>query len=174
MTTINFRTDEELKKTLMDEARNEGFQNLSDYMTAIVNGRHKRGRALGKGTQKKAEVKGKAALIQTRLNAEEKAKFDEIKQAENVSESFLLLRQVRILITKEAHFSKAELAELRNSNQQLTAIGRNLNQVVQQINAGLITDSRLSQRYIEQLMEHIDRVSASVRGLIAKTLQRVV
>ncbi len=174
MASINFRADEELKKMLIAEAKEAGYQSLSDYLTAVINGRHKKGRELGKGKKQTVEKTEGSVIVKTRLSPEEKARFDKINIAENVSESFLLLRQVRILITKEPHFSKNEIAELRNSNQQLTAIGRNLNQVVQQINAGLITDSRLSQKYIEQLMEHIDTVGASVRQLIAKTIQRAL
>jgi hypothetical protein len=174
MPTINFRAEEELKSLLKSEAKEAGYQSLSDYLTAIINGRHKKGRVLGKGKKQRVANQEGSVIVKTRISREEKFLFDEIRNAENVSEAFLLLRQVRILITKEPHFSKAEIAELRNSNQQLIAIGRNLNQIVQQINAGLVTDSRLSQKYIEQLTAYIDDVSTSVRQLTAKTLQRAL
>lgn len=172
MATINFRTNDDLKAQLLREAKEAGYQTLSDYMLAVVEGRH--GKALGKGKQQRVVSAGKSVMVRTRLSAEEKAKFDEIKFAENVSESFLLLRQVRILITQEPHFSKSELDELRNSNRQLTAIGRNLNRVVQQINTGVITDSKLSERYIEQILVRIDSVHAAVLALASKTIKRTV
>jgi hypothetical protein len=172
MATINFRVDDDLKIRLVGEAYEQGFQSLSDYMQALVDGRHKRASSLGKGKKKINKPEGDSFVLRTRVNAEEKAAFDFIREQENVSESFLLLRQVRALITTGAHFSAPELQELRHSNQQLIAIGRNLNQIVTLINSGEITDSHLSQRYMEQLKEYIDRSVKAIGALVEKNRKR--
>ena len=91
-----------------------------------------------------------------------------------MTESFAIRRQVLIAINNTAHFSKEELAELRDANFQLKAIGRNLNQIVTQINSGAISDSKLSQHYIEQLKSFVDKQAKAIVRLVQKTKDRVV
>ncbi|WP_020211046.1 hypothetical protein [Gilvimarinus chinensis] len=173
MATINFRCSDELKEDLSAEAKKLGFTSLSEYMVSLVQGRT----AAPKPKKSRAVltpvgVNGVAA--KTRVTPDEKRKLVELAQSEGESESFILLRQIRILITNGPHFSKAELAALRAATNQLTAIGRNLNQILIKINSGQLKDSPLTYKYIGQIKDYVAEQAGAVRDLSRKTKQRVV
>lgn len=173
MATINFRYDEEAKKDLEKEGKDLGYSSLSEYMIAIIDSRPK-GKTNPKKKKKVIKIDKDGQNAKTRVNRDEKKRLVEIAQEEGETESFLLLRQIRILINNGPHFSKEEVKSLRMATTQLTSIGRNLNQIVTQINSGKITDSKLSKAYILKMKEYIDNQAKAIKKLIRKTKDRIV
>lgn len=175
MATINFRYDAEKKAALCEEAERLGYRNLSDYLVSLIDSRPGKKAEKPKHASKIKPVPvGVGASVQTRVTREEKGALSALCKEEGVSESFLLLRQVRILINNGPHFSKDELQALRNATNQLTAIGRNLNQILIKINSGQVKESPLTQKYIERIQGYIKSQSESIRSLVKKTRTRVV
>lgn len=171
MTAVNFRYDKDKKDDLKREAAALGYRTLSDYLVAIVDARN--GSLVKKNKSRLAPVGKDGRAVKTRVTPTEKTLLGQMAVEEGESESFLLLRQVRILITNGPHFSSKEIAALRAATNQLTAIGRNLNQILIKINSGKITDSPISRKYIEQLRVYVKEQSDGVRDLVRKTKQRV-
>jgi len=175
MATIQFRYLDEKKDMLKAEAEKLGFNSLSDYMIAIIENRKKEG--VENIQIKKPVIKRNGKLsnnIVVRVTPAEKISFKNFCSITGETESSVLLKQIRILLNNGADFSKEELAELRKATNQVTAIGRNLNQIVTQINAGVITDSKLSAYNIEQLKQYIDNQAKAIKRLIQKTKDRVI
>lgn len=176
MSTINFRYPG--KELLKKEAEDNGFNSLTDYMIHIIENRNN-----GSSKPEPQKVKklirlepvGKDGhVVKTRVTEDEKLALKNFCLNTRETESSVLLRQIRILLTNGADFSKDEIAALRKATTQITAIGRNLNQIVAQINSGIITDSKLSVYNIEQLKEYIDNQAKAIRALIQKTKDRVI
>ena len=66
-----------------------------------------------------------------------------------------IINLIRANLTAEPQFGMAELQVLGESNSRLLAIGRNLNQIARQINAGKVEHDRLKIEQIEKLSHHI-------------------
>jgi len=173
MPTINFRFDESDKAILKEEAANLGYASLSNYLVDLIQSRpaHKN---LKNKPQDIVPVGKRGKRVETRVTSQEKIKLQQLCLSEGETESAVLLRQVRILINKEPHFVKKELKLLMNATSQLTAIGRNLNQIVAQINSGKIKDVNLSEKYILQIKQYTDSQAQAIRDLCQKSLDRVV
>lgn len=176
MATINFRYDEKDKQALIKEGKNLGYSRLSEYMVALLKARHSAD-APGKPLKIKkaiAAVGTAGQTAKTRVTPAEKQRLAEFCKEEGESESFLLLRQIRILLNNQPHFSKEELQALRLATTQITTVGRNLNQIVARINSDVITDVHFHLSYLQQIRKNIDDQSLAIRQLIQKTKDRVV
>lgn len=68
--------------------------------------------------------------------------------------------------------SAAELAELRESNRQLAAVGRNLNQIAHAVNIDFRERTRLAGQTLEQLHAVVIREQKAVKALANGTLGR--
>lgn len=68
--------------------------------------------------------------------------------------------------------SAAELAELRESNRQLAAIGRNLNQIAHAVNIDFRERTHLTGQTLEQLHASVLREQKAVKALASGTLGR--
>ena len=112
--------------------------------------------------------------VTVRLTSEEKAKLKKYCEAENITYSQALIRQIRILINQEPHFTKDELQVLRNSNNQLVRIGRNLNQVVRKMNADELTSNDMKGDDLKQITKLVDDQNFLVMLLMKKSLSRAV
>ena len=122
----------------------------------------------------KFENETKDDTVKVRLTSDEKIKFKKYCEAENITYSQAMIRQIRILINQEPHFTKDELQVLRNSNNQLVRIGRNLNQVVRKMNAGELTSNDITGDDLKQITTLIDDQAKLVRLLMNKSINRVI
>ncbi|MCP3670359.1 MAG: hypothetical protein GY814_07980 [Gammaproteobacteria bacterium] len=113
----------------------------------------------------------KAKTVSTRITQGEAERLGKILAAEQKTASVLLLALIRARLNKAPHFSKDELAALREATRQLQAVGRNLNQVVKAIHAGLVRDP-LDGTFIDALRESVKSVGSHVDRLIARNLKR--
>ena len=169
MGTINLRYKG--KERLVNEAKEKGFSSLTKYIIHIIEQRDH------------ATIKKKPELVrscnpgkrtETRLNEAEKNKLVAYCQSEGESESQVLLRQIRILLNNEPHFTGDEVLALRKATQELTVISRNLSQLVASINAGKVTDVNFTVNYAKQLKGYIDQQNEQILLLIKKSKNRVV
>lgn len=83
---------------------------------------------------------------------------------------------VTAMVLAELHqepvLTDAEVAALRESNRELAAIGRNLNQVARALNIEFRESDKLKQEAIEALGERIEQHRDQVAGLLSRSLNR--
>ena len=79
---------------------------------------------------------------------------------------------IRTKLTGEPHVGQSELAALTRSNQQLLALGRNLNQIAKVLNTSPQNRTAFRVEVITELSRvirtHTDRVSNVLRGTVAR------
>ena len=157
--TINIRVPDGAKERLKTEAQKAGYPTLSDYLKSCF----------GLPSQRQTDPlttaeKGSRSRVETGLTAQEKTAFLALCHEEGISAAKALRRQVRVAITHGPHFCGEELLVLRDSNRQLMAVGRNLNQVVRKMHQdGLVIPNSLIENleaYITNLRIAFDLVSA--------------
>ncbi|MGH1472675.1 MAG: plasmid mobilization relaxosome protein MobC [Cellvibrionaceae bacterium] len=83
----------------------------------------------------------------------------------------LIIAMLRVALTKMPHFGELEYRELTESNRQLLAIGRNLNQIAKALNGGGNTD-KLVVDGIRLLKKRIDNHTQHVSKLLAVSVER--
>lgn len=173
MGKLNFRVSDELEQALRNEAKEKGYTNFSAYILEVLELRDRKKIAIKNDVDTKSEVIGKGAVVKSFITESDKSALDKIAKLEKVSISFLLRRQIKILITNTAYFSDEESKQLRDATFQLKAIGRNLNQHITQINSGKVTASSVSVKYIDSIKLYIEEQAKAIRNLIAKNTDRI-
>ena len=113
------------------------------------------------------EPKVRFEILMTRS---EKAAVEERANLERCSQRRWIIDAIRAGLTHEPQFSMDEIEALGESNYQLLAIGRNLNQVAKAMNEGR-RDS-VTVESIERLRAIIDAHTEKVSGAIRASLDR--
>ena len=104
------------------------------------------------------------------MTKSEKAAVQERANLERCSQRRWIIDAIRAGLTREPQFGMKEIDALGESNYQLLAIGRNLNQVAKAMNEGK-RDS-VTIKSIERLREIIDAHTEKVSGAIRASLDR--
>lgn len=104
------------------------------------------------------------------MTKSEKAAVAERAEVERCSMRRWIIDAIRTGLTQQPQFGMAEVDALGESNYQLLAIGRNLNQIARAINEGRCDSIALSS--IEQLRKVIDSHTDKVSGAIRASLER--
>ena len=104
------------------------------------------------------------------MTKSEKAAVQERANLERCSQRRWIIDAIRAGLTREPQFGMKEIDALGESNYQLLAIGRNLNQVAKAMNEGK-RDS-VTIKSIERLREIIDAHTDKVSGAIRASLER--
>lgn len=104
------------------------------------------------------------------LTKSEKQAVRERANTERCSMRRWIIDAIRAGLTKEPQFGMREIDALGESNYQLLAIGRNLNQIAKRMNEGRQED--ISLKSIERLRELIDRHTDVVSKAIRASLER--
>ncbi|MDT8880300.1 plasmid mobilization relaxosome protein MobC [Halomonas saccharevitans] len=73
---------------------------------------------------------------------------------------------------REPVLTDAEVSALRESNRELTAIGRNLNQVARALNIEFRESDNLKRDAIEKLVERIELHKEQVASLLSRNMNR--
>lgn len=73
---------------------------------------------------------------------------------------------------REPVLTDDEVATLRESNRELAAIGRNLNQVARALNIDFRESDKLKQEDIEKLAERIEQHKGQVAALLSRNMNR--
>jgi hypothetical protein len=104
------------------------------------------------------------------LTASEKSALHERAALENCSARRWVIDAIRAGLTKEPQFAMKEIETLGESNYQLLAIGRNLNQIAKAINEGRRNSVALDS--IRELRKRIDAHTEIVSNAMRASLER--
>lgn len=104
------------------------------------------------------------------LTPSEKAALTERAEVERCSQRRWIVDAIRAGLTNEAQFGMSEIEALGESNYQLLAIGRNLNQMVKKLNEG--GHEPVQTELVEGLRAIIDRHTEVVNTAIRASLER--
>lgn len=113
---------------------------------------------------------GRKARIEVRLTPSEKAAVHELAEAEGCSPQQWIINTVRATLTRQPQFGMRELDALGESNYQLLAIGRNLNQIAKRLNEGL--PETVTVEHIEKLCKVIEQHTELVSKAMRASLER--
>ena len=105
---------------------------------------------------------------------------EEWQQAESASEmlfgnknkSQLIRKLLRDYIGMGPDLTEIEIKEFREAVRQLTGIARNLNQITSRINSDEKKLSNLSERYMNDIMLHVNNVNNTLKTYIKRTIDR--
>ena len=107
-----------------------------------------------------------------RLTRSERAKLEEMAEANGLTVNQYLVNLARSHILRQPQFGIKELDVLSESNVQLLALGRNLNQIARALNAENPIQHRPTVRDIKALSDKIYKHAGSVSQLINANLER--
>ncbi|MES2664157.1 MAG: plasmid mobilization relaxosome protein MobC [Pseudomonadota bacterium] len=111
----------------------------------------------------------KSEKITVRLSEKDHAAIQQRAQQEGYANRTAWLNNlVQLELNNQAIFTQEEVNALRESNRELAAIGRNLNQIAKALNAQL--NATVTQHDILKLSSHIDAHREKVSRVVHKSL----
>ena len=113
---------------------------------------------------------GAKGRVEVRLTPSEKAAVLELASVEGCSPQHWIINTVRATLTRQPQFGMRELDALGESNYQLLAIGRNLNQIAKRLNEGL--PETVTVQHIEKLRRVIEQHTEVVSKAMRASLER--
>lgn len=120
-----------------------------------------------------AEAEAREKKITIRMNADDFARVQERSLAEGFPNKTNWVTQLVLSTVDNAPvFTTEEVNAVRASNRELSAIGRNLNQIARQLNIEFRDSDRLTKDSIEQLASKIDEHKTLVSTLLDKSQKR--
>lgn len=108
------------------------------------------------------------------LSLEEKKAFYDKCEVEGLTANSVIVAMVRNYINQDPHFLKAEITEVRKASLELSAIGRNINQLVKNINKGLVNDVGGYIDIFHSCLEKTKSLKLKINGLVKKAKTRSV
>lgn len=116
-------------------------------------------------------VSEKKVPIELRFTISERAAIAKIATAEGFTANAWIVALVRANLTNQPQFGKMEIEALGESNHQLLAIGRNLNQIAKVLNAAKGQDiTQYDRELVEELAaavrRHVTKVGDALRSCI--------
>jgi hypothetical protein len=112
------------------------------------------------------------ARIELNLTSSELAALKKMAGHEGYLPTKWLVAMVRTKLTGQPHVGQPELERLTRSNQQLLALGRNLNQIAKVLNTAPQNRTAVRVEVITELSRviraHTDKVSAVLRGTVER------
>lgn len=109
--------------------------------------------------------------VEIRLTKSEKEKIEQLAAIERCSIQTWIILTIRASITREPQFGMTEIEALGESNYQLLALGRNLNQIARKLNEGEIADFGINELLVslkQQIERHTDLVDKALRACIER------
>jgi hypothetical protein len=129
-----------------------------------------------KSTSAANEIVGKAdntrGRMEIRLSMSEHAALDKLAENTGLTVNRYLVQLARAHLIKKPQFSIPEIEALSESNLQLLALGRNLNQMARALNAEDPDEHRPTVKDIKSLTEKIYQHTHMVSNLISSNLER--
>lgn len=114
--------------------------------------------------------RGPRARLELRLTASERSRVQELADAEGCSLQQWVVNVVRATLTRQPQFGGREIQILGESNYQLLALGRNLNQIARRLNEGL--SESVTLREIQELRDAIKRHTEIASAAIRASVER--
>lgn len=123
-------------------------------------------------TQQRKPDEGVRVRRELRLTPSEDHAVQRAAEAEDCSPQFWMVAAIRAALTKDAQFTMEPARAVWESNNQLRAIGRNLNQIAKALNQS--GSAAFTQQDIETLRDQIDQHTKTVAQLTNACIQRWV
>lgn len=117
-----------------------------------------------------AQAKERKQRFEILLTETEKAAIAQRSQAERCSMRRWIVDAIRVGLTHEPQFSMPEIDQLGESNYQLLALARNLNQIAKALNYGHYEPMTVER--IDALRQLIDKHTSAVSRAIRASLER--
>ena len=114
--------------------------------------------------------RGRKRRAEIRVTPTELEAVDVRAEAEGCSRQVWLVNVVRGTLTKQPQAGMHEVKSLGDSNYQLLAIGRNLNQIAKRLNEG--HSDALTTKYVERLREEIRAHAKKVSKVMGASIER--
>jgi hypothetical protein len=121
-------------------------------------------------TQTESLERGPKVRLALRLTETERARILESAQREGCSPQTWVVNVVRATLTRQPQLGMRELEALGESNYQLLAIGRNLNQIAKRLNEG--EPEHLTLEEIRELRRQIDAHTQTASTAIRASIER--
>jgi len=168
MAKIVISTTEKLKKEWFDFCRSRNTKATPMLLMMIK-------RVLGDSSiiQNEEPKTAKKLQINIRLNESYKSLMTERAEAEGFPSRQSWATNVLLsTLKKEPVLTDEEIMELRLSNRQLAAIGRNINQIAKALNMGEEGDQQINKTILERIHSDINEHKKLVSLLIHRSLNR--
>ena len=112
--------------------------------------------------------KSKSEAVRVRLDEDEKEAFTRLADKLGVKPSILHRRLIKEAVDEGPEVFENELAALLDANVQLSAIGRNINQIARAINQGAIVVEPIVASDLEGVLSAVDAQKEAVRRMIKR------
>lgn len=113
-------------------------------------------------------AKSKSEAVRVRLDKDEKDAFTRLADRLGVKPSILHRRLIKEAVDEGPEVFEKELAALLDANVQLSAIGRNINQIARAINQGAVVVEPIVASDLDGVLAAIDAQKESVRRMIKR------
>ena len=123
------------------------------------------------GRPKLPKDQKKSGIFTLRLRPEEHEEFQRYSESIGIKRNQILLKIIRELVNDEVHLTKPEAQEFQRVVAQLTAIGRNLNQLTRATNKAAMAGEPLPTKLQETQV--FDSIHAQI-GELKSELNRVL
>ena len=127
---------------------------------------------MGRPKSKPAEVRSR--MLHVRLREAEYAGLQQLAVARGQPPSRLLRRLLREALTGGPDYFKDELVDLRGLVRELTAIGRNLNQLARAANRGGVVEGAEVRRVVNAGMVQLAAIQARFEQVLETVVKRTV
>lgn len=118
------------------------------------------------------DVRPKSEAVRVRLDHDEKAAFNALAEKLGVTASSLHRRLINEAVGAGPQVFEVELAELLDANRQLSAIGRNINQIARAINRGSVVVEPIVAEDLSSVRAAVDQQKLAVRNMIKRARSR--
>ena len=109
-----------------------------------------------------------------RLTEQEADAFKAYAEQCGIGRATLVRQFIRERINQSPDLIDTEITEFRKAVTQLSAIGRNLNQITKAANAGKIPTRLTEDTYIHSLVDHVANVKQTLQDYLVNTRNRLV
>ncbi|MDN6297531.1 MAG: plasmid mobilization relaxosome protein MobC [Halomonas sp.] len=124
-------------------------------------------------TAKDQEVETRSRKLTIRLSPTQERSLAQRAQEEGYpSRTSWVTAMVLVELHQEPVLTDTEVSALRESNRELRAIGKNLNQITKALNIEFRESDKLKREAIEALAERIEQHKDQVAGLLTRNMNR--
>ena len=166
---LKYRVDPDLKRQLVQAAKDAGKSERSFVVEAlaVALGRVSENQPVAAPTDPTALV---VKRMMVRLPAFLWAGVVERAEAVSMAPSRWIAALVQSTLARHPVMTDAELAVIRESNQALLSLGRNLNQVARALNNAPHETERVKLAAINELRSAIEQTTSGLRALVRTSL----
>lgn len=116
--------------------------------------------------------KPKTEALHARVSESEKKAFEELAKSVGMKPSTLLRRMIREASGAGPMFLQDDLSKLVTASNQVSAVGRNINQIARGINSGKVKDGLEVQEDLAILGAAIVAIKSQLKNLVAGSKSR--